>query len=313
MLCPICSNPARRFGRNRNGSQRWHCVSCNRTFTVGDERDRRRVPPDRALLAMRMFLEGNSVRSVERITRTHRDTLLRMVVAAGENCARFLSQTVRGVAVKAVECDEVWSFVGCKEKTRVFNDYPESVGDCYTWTAIERDTKLMLAYHVGKRTPESARAFSGKLAVATAGRFQVTTDGFRPYRTALPNALGDRIDFAQLIKVYGNEPGDDSRYSPARIIDIDVAPICGDPDPMLICTSFIERSNKTLRMQIRRFTRLTDGHSKKWANHEAAIALFLAYYNFARVHSTLKTTPAVASGLAERPWSVEDLLRRASE
>ena len=313
MLCPVCQNPARRFGRNTSGSQRWHCLSCNRTFTMGDERDNRRVPPERALLALRMFLEGNSVRSVERITHTHRDTLLRMVVDHGTRCADFLSRTVRGVSVKAVECDEVWSFVGMKEKTRVRLNRAEDKGDCYTWTAIARTTKLMLAYHVGKRTPESACAFSGKLAVATAGRFQVTTDGFRPYRTALPNALPGRIDFAQLIKTYGTDPGDDSRYSPARIIDIDVVPICGDPDPILICTSFIERSNKTLRMQIRRFTRLTDGHSKKWANHEAAIGLFLAYYNFARVHSTLKTTPAVASGLADRPWSVEELLRKAAE
>ena len=325
MLCPICHNPARRFGKNRNGSQRWHCVTCNRTFTIGDERDRRRVPADRALLGLRLLLEGNSVRSTERITRTHRDTILRMVVDHGTRCAAFLSRKVRGVAVKSVECDEVWSFIGCKEKTRVRLNYPESVGDCYTWTALERFTKLLLAYHVGKRTPESARAFSGKLAVATAGRFQVTTDGFRPYRTALPNALPDRIDYAMLIKTYGTEPGEERRYSPPVIIDVDVDLICGDPDPILISTSFVERHNKTLRMQIRRFTRLTDGHSKKWENHESAIALFLAYYNFCRVHSTLteatwteeigttKTTPAMAAGLTDHPWTVEEMLLRASE
>ena len=231
MLCPICHSVARRFGRNRNGSQRWHCVPCNRTFTVGDERDNRRVPEERANLAMRLFLEGNSVRSTERITGSHRDTLLRMVVDAGQRCALFIGRTVRGVAVNAVECDEVWSFVGMKEKTRVRLCRPEDKGDCYTWTALERDTKLILAYHVGKRTPESACAFSGKLATATAGRFQVATDGFRPYLTALPNALGDRIDFAQLIKVYGTEPGEERRYSPPIIIDVDVNLVCGDPDP----------------------------------------------------------------------------------
>ena len=313
MLCPICNSVARRFGKNRNGTQRWHCVPCNRTFTVGDGRDLRRVPEDRALLCLRMFLEGNSVRSVERITRTHRDTLLKMVVSIGGHCESFLERTLRGLSVKSVECDEIWSFVGMKEKTRVRLNRPEDKGDCYTWTALERDTKLILAYHVGKRDPQSARAFSGKLAVATAGRFQVTTDGFRPYQTALSRAFGDRIDFAQLTKVYGADPEDDTRYSPPMVIDVEVNPICGDPDPMLICTSFVERQNKTLRMQIRRFTRLTDGHSKKLENHKAAIALFLSYYNFARVHSTLRTTPAVASGLTDHVWTVEELLQKTAE
>jgi IS1 family transposase len=168
-----------------------------------------------------------------------------------------------------------------------------------------------MAWHLGKRTPESTLAFAEKLSVATAGRFQLTTDGFRPYLNTIPHVFGSRVDFATLVKVYG-ESEDERRYSPPRIIEVIETPQCGNPDPEAICTSHVERHNRTLRMQIRRLTRLTDAHSKKWENHEMALALFFAYYDFCRVHSTIRTTPAVAAGLVGEPWSLERLLAEAS-
>ena len=313
MQCPICQGQTRRFGRNRSGSQRYRCDACARTFT--DEStlpaDRRRVENEKVILCLRMLLEGYSIRSVERLTNVHRDTIIAAMVEAGEKCGRFLERVVTGVAVEDVQVDEIWGFVGCKEKTRLRNNYSEDFGDAYCFTALERHTKLILAWHVGKRTPADTVLFAEKLSRATSGRFQLTTDGFRPYLTVIPRTFGDRVDFATLVKVYGG-PEDERWYSPPRVIDVIATPQRGEPDMDEACTSHVERHNRTLRMGIRRLTRLTDAHSKKWSNHEAALALFLAYYNFCRVHTTLKTTPAVAAGLAVRTYSLQELLEAAS-
>ena len=198
-----------------------------------------------------------------------------------------------------------------QEKTRLLRGYPEIVGDCYTWTALEKTTKLLLAYAVGKRDPSTGARFARRLRRATSGRFQIDTDGLHLYRSVLPLAFGWNQDHAAVIKIFGTRDAD-ARYSPAEIIDTRIEAVSGHPDLDAACTSFIERSNKTLRMQIRCFTRLTDSHSKKWENHEAAIALFFAYYNFCRVHSTLKTTPAVAAGLTDHVWSVLELIEKSA-
>lgn len=255
-------------------------------------------------------LEGNSVRSVERITGVHRDTIIAAMIAAGEKCKRFTEKSIRSIDVDDVQADEVWSFVGCKEKTRLHRGYSEEFGDCYTFTAVERHTKLLITRHVGKRSQEDCLEFCLKLARATTGRFQLTTDGFRTYRSAVQFFMGKRVDFAQLVKVYAKPQGDDHNYTPPQVVDTYTTVISGEPDEESICSSHVERANKTMRMMIRRFTR-TDGHSKKWQNHEAALALFFAYYNFCRVHSTIRTTPAVAAGLASEAWSVERLLAEA--
>jgi transposase-like protein/IS1 family transposase len=313
MLCPTCQTEARRFGRDRRGHQRFQCRACRKTFTEPHADDGRRLAADKLVFCLRLFFEGNSVRSIERLTGVHRDTFLAAMVEIGEKCERFFEAAIVGVHVADVEADEVWSFVGCKEKTAVAKGYGPEVGDCYTFTAIERTTKLLLTYHVGKRTPFHTLVFAEKLRDATAGRFQLTTDGFRPYLNAVPSVLGLRVDYATLVKVYGEPTEEDRRrYSPGRIIEIKSNVEMGAPDPDRICTSIVERSNKTLRMQIRRLTRLTDGHSKKWENHNAALGLFFAYYNFCRKHSTIKTTPAVAAGLASEPWTVERLLEAVS-
>lgn len=264
-------------------------------------------------IILRLLLEGNSIRSLERVYGVHRDTIINNMIEAGEKCRAFLEKTVQNVPVNDVQCDEIWGFVGMKERTRIRRGLAEEgVGDVWCFTALERKTKLILTWHVGKRTPVDTAVFADNLYHATQGRFQLTTDGYTPYRTAIPAILGGRVDYATLVKVYG-ESEDDRRYSPATVIDVIATPRLGNPDEDKICTSHVERHNKTLRMQIRRLTRLTDAHSKKWENHEAAMALFFAYYNFCRVHGTIKMTPAQKPGLTIETWSLQRLLAEAAK
>lgn len=320
MLCPLCQGETRRFGRNRNGSQRYRCNACRRTFTDEVTRpvERRCLAPEKAVFCLRMLLEGNSIRSVERLLGVHRDTIIAAMVEAGENCKRFMEATIRSIPVENIQADELWGFVLCKEKTRLLRDYPEDVGDCYCYTAMERQTKLLVTWHVGKRDVANTYEFAAKLRRATTGTFQLTTDGFHPYRAAVPFTFGQSLDFAVLIKDYHATPEEQRRYSPPEVVAVTIRIQTGNPDESQICTSHVERHNRTLRMGIRRLTRLTDAHSKKWANHEAAMGLFLAYYNFCRPHMTLtadagrKTTPAMAAGLADRVWGVGELLESAS-
>jgi transposase-like protein/IS1 family transposase len=315
MLCPLCQRPCRRFGYNRNGSQRHRCGDCRHTFTDATTRpvDRRRLDPGKAVLALRHLLEGSSIRSTERLVEVHRDTIMHAMVEAGQNCERFLERTMRRVDVEDVQADEIWGFVGCKERTRERRGYGEEVGDAWCFVAIERTSKLVIAWHLGKRTPDDTLAFAEKLRDATRGRFQLSTDGYRPYRTAIPTAFGLTVDFAQLVKVYGTPPeGPQTRYSPSEVVDTYTVVLLGRPAEERICTSHAERANLTIRMTLRRMTRLTNAHSKKWENHGAAFALYFGFYNFCRVHSTIKTTPAVAAGLADRPWTVAELLERAA-
>jgi transposase-like protein/IS1 family transposase len=313
MLCQLCQEEAQKSGWNRSGSQRYYCGDCRRYFTDGSTlaKDRRRVAPEKMSMILSFLLEGMSIRALERRLGVHRDTIIANMVEAGESCRAFLTKAIHGVQVDDVQADEIWAFCGMKEKTRVRLNRDETVGDIWCFTAMERTTKLILTFHVGKRTPIDTAVFADNLYFATSGRFQLTTDGFKPYLTAIPAILGGRVDYATLVKVYGNAP-EERGYSPGKVIDIIETIQTGEPDEDRICTSHVERSNKTLRMGIRRLTRLTDAHSKKWENHEAMMALFIAYYNFVRVHSTIKTTPAKASGLTTEPWTLERLLSEAS-
>jgi len=313
MIAPACRHEQKkRHGRDRKGNQRFRCALCGKTWIEDRPRPlgNMRIPMDKAVLCLRLLLEGNSIRSVERITGTHRDTIMRLAVLIGERCQRFLEKSIQDVPVNEVQADEIWGFVGCKKKTQKKRGYGEGVGDAYCYTAIERHTKLLLAWHLGKRTLENTHQFAAKLDRATIGRFHLTTDGYKPYRIAMWAALRTRIDFAQLLKVYGPVKGNQAavRYSPGNIISTKMYPVAGCPDESKVCTSHAERHNLTIRMQVRRMTRLTNAFSKKWENHEAALALFFAYYNFCRVHSTIKTTPAVAAGLTDHTWGVRELL-----
>ncbi len=315
MIALACSHENRKkHGRDRKGNQRYRCLDCDRTWT--EKRPRpigsHRIDMDRAEMCLRMLLEGCSIRTTERLTGVHRDTIIGMMVAAGQNCQAFLEETLVDLLVDDLECDEVWSWVGMKEKTRTRKQASEEYGDCYIFTAIERTTKLLVAWHVGKRCPQDTRLFADKLNTATSGRFQLSSDGYTPYKTAIPAALGNRITYGQIVKVYGTPQEGQKRYSPAMIIDCRKKALVGNPDWGRICTSHIERNNLHLRMTVRRMTRLTNGFSKKLENHEAMIALAIGYYNFCWKHGTLKTSPAVAAGLTDRIWTVGELLETAA-
>jgi IS1 family transposase len=266
------------------------------------------LPIEKAEMVLKLLLEGNSVSTVERITEVHHTTILKLLVLAGEKCERIMAEKIRNVEVRDVECDELWAFIGKKQK-RVRPEDDQNLGDAYAFVAIERHTKLVLNIALGKRDQHTTNAFIEGVRNATArSAFQITTDGFAAYRSAITTTLHDRCDFAQLIKVYRAGSEGEARYSPAEVQSVVVVPVMGQPDPERICTSIVERSNLSTRMGLRRFTRLTNAFSKKWENHWAAVACWFAFYNFCRVHKSLRVTPAMAAGIADHVWSVRELL-----
>jgi IS1 family transposase len=268
-----------------------------------------RLSLDKAANILNLLVEGMSVRSVERVTGVHRDTILSLLILAGERCEKLLADTISRLEVRDVECDEMWGFVGMKERTKSRAQRETyQIGDAYTYVAIERNTKLILAWHLGKRSRKDTLAFIVKLRFATMGKFQLSTDGWAAYPDAIERVFGTDINYAQLIKVYKNARDGEQRYSAPEIADVEVVPRAGMPDYERICTSHVERQNLTMRMQIRRLTRLTNGFSKKWENLNAAVALHFAYYNFCRVHRTLRVTPAMEAGIAGHEWDVKELL-----
>ncbi|MCH7666879.1 MAG: IS1 family transposase [Acidobacteria bacterium] len=269
-----------------------------------------RIKMDKVLLVLSLLVEGSAVRSIERVTGVHRDTILRLMVYIGERCERFIAEKIKGVPVKDVQADEIWGFVGMKEKTKVKKRIHDAqLGDAYTFVGIERDSKLVLAWHLGRRTALNTDAFMEKLERATSGRFQLTTDGFPAYPDAVNYHLGTRTDYAMLTKKYGHEDKNERRYSPPSIISTEKTYVHGDPNWDRVCTSHVERSNLTMRMHIRRLTRLTISFSRKWKNFRAALALYFAWYNFCRSHRSLSgCTPAMVAGLTRKPWSMAELL-----
>jgi transposase-like protein/IS1 family transposase len=317
MQCPLCQNETKKYGRDRKGNPRFRCVPCGRTFAELQPRPlgAMRLPLGKAIVCLNMLIEGCSIRSTERLTGIHRDTILDLVTLAGERAERLLEERIQGIPVTDVQCDEIWAFVGMKEKTknkRIWEspEQERSMGDAYTFVAFERHTKLILTWHLGRRTFDDTWKFTKKLDRATwDNRFQISTDGFASYRDTITHELGHKgIDFAQVIKVYAVPQNNDARYSPPVVVDCIRKTICGEPARMNICTSHVERQNLTIRMQMRRFTRLTNAFSKKRENLKAAVALFFAYYNFCRIHSSIKTTPAVEAGLTDHVWSIQELL-----
>jgi IS1 family transposase len=244
-----------------------------------------------------------------RTTGVHRDTIMRLLVVAGQKAEALLGALVSKVEVKDVQADEIWGFVQMKERTKTRKGISDPhVGDAYTFVAIERTSKVILAHHLGRRTTEDTHRFMVKLDGATEGRFQLTTDGFDAYPDAVETRFGTRLDYAQLIKTYGNDMSDERRYSPPSIIGAEKRAISGEPEEERICTSHVERQNLTMRMQLRRLTRLTNGFSKKWENLRAALALHFWNYNFCWMHSAIRCTPAMAAGVARRPLRVGDLV-----
>lgn len=232
-----------------------------------------------------MLLEGMSVRATERLTGLHRDTIIGLMVRAGEQCKAMLSVAVLQHPFANIQIDEQWGFVGCKEKTAFLNHYGPEVGDAYTFTALDRETKYVVAFHVGKRSSDDTWAFMEKVRGCVSGRPQISTDGYGPYRNAVPMTFGFDVDFAQISKNYGlDDATGPRRYSPASIKAVFRNVICGQPVENQISTSHVERHNLSTRMANRRMTRLTNAHSKKWENHEAMLALWYCWYNYCRKH-----------------------------
>ncbi|MGN6369101.1 MAG: IS1 family transposase [Phycisphaerae bacterium] len=256
------------------------------------------------------LVEGNSIRATVRMTGVAKNTIAKLLVELGEACREYQDKAMRNLKVKRLQCDEIWSFVQCKDKNVPQDRRGEfGIGDVWTWTGIDADTKLIPCWYVGPRNAEGARVFIDDLAGRIHGTPQITTDGLRVYVSAIRESFGELVDYAQLIKVYGAaEPGTEARYSPSTAIGCESVRIMGEPDPKHISTSYVERANLTMRMGMRRFTRLTNAFSKKLANHEAAIALHFMYYNFARIHQTLKVTPAMAAGVTDHLWEIKDIV-----
>lgn len=315
MTCHNCRTACKRFGKHRNGLQRFRCNQCLKTYTEDHQRplDEMRLPLDKAENVLRLLLEGMSVRSVERVTGVHRDTILRLLVLAGERCQRLIEEKIRGVDVADVEVDEIWGYVFKKEGHKWDNEANnQEIGDAYCFVAMERNSKLVLTHYLGKRTAESTDQFISRLALATTpNRYQLTSDGFAPHKPAVKSFLRGRVDFAQLVKVYASSREGEQRYSPAEVVDAVPEKVMGNPNSERICTSHIERQNLSIRMGMRRMTRLTNAFSKKWQNLEAAYSLWFAYYNFCRVHKSLRISPAMEAGIARKIWTIRELLEPA--
>ena len=256
------------------------------------------------------LVEGNSIRSTVRMTSVAKNTVAKLLVELGAACSEYLDNALVNLPCKRVQCDEIWSYVAAKEKnvTPAMAEKKRFCGDAWTWIALDADSKLICSWLVGKRDPGCATQFIQDLAGRLANRVQLTTDGLRLYLTAVEDGFGSEIDYAMLVKVYGNDPEPEKRYSPAVCTGCKKQAVSGDPDPKHISTSYVERQNLTMRMHMRRFTRLTNAFSKKIENHVASVALHCMFYNFVRIHQTLRVTPAMAAGLTSRLWSVYDIV-----
>jgi transposase-like protein/IS1 family transposase len=312
MICDICKVACQRFGKHRNGLRRFRCPQCKKTYTEAHQLTlgEMYVSQEKANLAIQLLIEGNSIRSTQRITGVDQNTIMKLLVLAGEKCEKLMGRLIVNVPVKDVECDEIWGFVQKKEGHKGPEEaHDESIGDAYCFVAIERSTKLILNFALGRRSKATTDVFIEGLRHATSSQnFQITTDGFAPYVKAVSDTLADRVDFAQLIKVYRAATEGEGRYSPAEVASVEVVPVLGNPDPARIGTSIVERQNLTIRMSMRRLTRLTNGFSKKWENLWAAYCLHFAYYNFCRIHKTLRVTPAMEAGISDHVWDIAEML-----
>ncbi len=262
---------------------------------------------DRARI-LHLLCEGSSIRAITRVTGASKNTVAKLLGDAGCAVAAFQDEALRNLKCQRVQVDEIWSFVGSKEKNTSAEKKAQGNGDCWTWTALCADTKLLLSWWVGSRDADSGNAFMADVASRLANRVQLTSDGHKVYLQAVDKAFGDNIDFAMLVKMYGKAFEGPARYSPPECIGCKRTKITGNPDKDHVSTSYVERSNLTIRMHSRRFTRLTNAFSKKIENHIHAVALHCMYYNFVRIHKTLRVTPAMAAGVTQRLWEVSDIV-----
>ncbi len=272
-----------------------------------------KLPLEKRIQIIQMLCEGSSLRSISRVADVSFNTVLKMVVTAGQACSAYHDAQVKGITSKRVQCDEIWSFCYAKQKQAIHLKNPNA-GDVWTWTAIDADTKLIISYMVGNRDSDSAILLMDDLRGRLENRVQLTTDGHHAYLDAVEGAFGGNIDYAQLIKIYGpSSEAVKGRYSPAECTGARKTPITGKPDNDHISTSYVERQNLNIRMGMRRFTRLTNAFSKKIENHCYALALYFMFYNFVRIHTTLKVSPAMASGVTNKLWEMKDLATMIDE
>ncbi len=314
MKCIHCGGESvTKCGKDRKGFQRFHCAGCGKKFTEPHALAGKHTSMTDTVNVLKMLLEGMSVRSCERLTGIHRDTILGLVVEAGEACQRFMESNIVKVPAETVECDEQWAFIFMKRKTAERKGITsEECGDRYVFTAIDRDSKLLLCWHAGQRGQDDTWTFADKLFKAVSGRPTINTDGFTSYTSAIPLTFHHNCDYAQIVKNFQNGGAAQARYSPGSITGVTKTVICGDVPEHEIGTSRMERFNLTTRMTLRRYTRLTNAFSKKTRNHDAMLGLYFAWYNWCRKHATLKTTPAVKAGLAAEVWTLERLLTAAA-
>ena len=270
------------------------------------------LPIEKQIAVIGSLCEGSSIRAIERMTGVHRDTVMRLGVKVGQGCAAMMDSTLRNLSCERLEMDEIWGFIGKKEKHVRENDDPK-LGDVWTFCAIDADTKLVPAFKVGKRDGKTANAFVEDVASRMVNRLQISTDGLSAYVEAIEASFGCDVDYAQIIKTYGNvDVPNNRRYSAPEFVSSEKRVVMGFPNSDLISTSYVERLNATTRLHMRRLTRLTLAFSKKFENFEAAVGLHFAYYNFVKRHNTLRMTPAMAAGVVPSFWSVADLVEASA-
>lgn len=269
-----------------------------------------KLPLAKRVQILSMLVEGSSMRSISRVADVSINTVSKLLAEAGEACIAHHDATVRSVKAKRVQCDEIWSFVYAKKRNvEGAKAAPEGAGDCWTWTAIDSESKLIVSYLVGKRDADCAHDFMQGVAARLANRVQLTTDALKSYLDAVEDAFGGDIDYAKLVKLYGEGPSSAGRYSPAICTGTIKERMMGAPDMAHVSTSHVERQNLSMRMGMRRFTRLTNAFSKKIESHEHAIALYFTHYNFVRMHKTIRCSPAMAAGLSTTLWNMEDIVK----
>ena len=312
MTCTACQIDCQRFGKHRNGLRRFRCLNCKKTYTEAHNRilDTKYIAKEKAVLALRLLLEGNSIRGTERITDLDRNTIMSLLVRAGERCADLMDSKMRNLSCKRLEVDEIWGFVGKKERNVKAGDSFQ-VGSVWTYCAIDSETKLVPSFVIGQRDRATTNAFMQDLASRLANRVQITTDGFGAYPDAVRRAFGKDVDYGRIVKVYGTYAFGERRYSTSGVMAAPKYVQEGRPDRELISTSYVERLNASTRLFMRRMTRLTLAFSRKYENFQAAMALHFAYYNFCRVHKTLRVTPAMEAGLTDHIWTLNELIAAA--
>jgi transposase-like protein/IS1 family transposase len=314
VIVSACEHSWKKNGFDKNGNPRKRCKLCgtsyvDRKFTALGEM---RIDLEQAAQAINLLCEGLSVRAVSRITGIEKKTILRLIVRAGRGVAELSEKMISGLTVAEAECDELWAFIYCKARTQRTRDMGSQVGDLYCYIGMDRNTKLILATAYGKRTAETGATFMHRLKRAAPTIGQISTDGWQSYIGLVDLLWGNDINYGQIVKIIGHSGIATTRYSPGAIKEVRRKAIFGSPKQDRICTSYVERMNLSIRMGNRRMTRLTNGFSKKWANHEAMMNVFFGVYNFCKKHGTLKTSPAVAAGIADHVWTIRELLEATS-